>query len=272
MSENLMMNLLDLAKDSVTTAAVLGVIGFLFRGPLSRWLEAMFSERTQKRLAEFQAQIAKDQSEMSDLRQFVFSGQLRRNEALLEKQIQSAEALWGALIQNKRHRLTVDMMRTINIDKMNEVLNSGRHSEFVDGVSKMSGLDAFIEEAKSEKTEDERKTSRAAELSRPFISPLAWAYYSASTSITMHAVVTLFAWKNGVDTLVLKNAELLEQVTRALPHQKEFLKEHGVGGTYFLVSELEEKLLAELRRFIRDGETSQELVEQATGILAVSAK
>ena len=60
---------------------------------------------------------------------------------------------------------------------------------------------------------------------------------------------------------------MVDAVSKALPHQKEFLKRYGVGGTYFLLEELENALLAELRRFLREGQTSNESISLAAEML-----
>lgn len=258
----------SITVNAFSTAAIIGFIGFLLRETLARWLGEKVNERTQKRLSEFEAKLASEQAKVNDLRQFVISGKLKRHEALIERQVAAADDLWNALVSNKRHRLLVEMLKVLDIDKINELINLGNQSETIAFVSSSSGLDRILADAKEQDNKNAQEISKAAELSRPFISPLAWAYYSASNSISNHAVVTMIAWKNGVDTnKFLNNEKLVETVSRALPHQKKLIEDHGVGATYFLIEELEEKLLLELRRFVSEGETDQELIEQANQIV-----
>lgn len=263
----MMSNIIAAVVNAFSAAALIGFAGYLLRGVITRWFGEKINERTQKRLSEFEAKLTAEQAKVHDLRQFIISGKLKRHEALIARQIEAADALWNALISDKRHSLLIEMMKVFDIDKINELVNSGGRSETIAFVSSSSGLDKFLADAKEQTNQNEREISKAAELSRPFVSPLAWAYYSAFSSISMHAVVTMLAWKNGMDTTLLQNEKLVETVSRALPHQKKLIEEHGVGATYFLVGELEEKLLLELRRFVRDGETGQELIEQANEII-----
>lgn len=51
------------------------------------------------------------------------------------------------------------------------------------------------------------KTTEAS-LIRPFVSPLAWAFYSAYQTIILHSMMQLQLLKNGVDKDILKTDEL----------------------------------------------------------------
>jgi hypothetical protein len=122
---------------------------------------------------------------------------------------------------------------------MNKHVESGSVSEFVDVTVKISGVQKLLEEA-GQKAPNDSSVGESASISRPFVSPLAWALYSAHSSIIWHAVMTMVGWKNGVSTKLLKNDELVDAIKKVLPHQNEFLEKFGVGGTYFLLDEVEE--------------------------------
>jgi len=59
-------------------------------------------------------------------------------------------------------------------------------------------------------------------------------------------------------------------ITTALPHRAAFIKQVGENGYYYLLDELEEKLLDELQGMLKGVEADKASIEQAGEILKVA--
>jgi len=101
---------------------------------------------------------------------------------------------------------------------------------------------------------------------RPFVSPMAWAVFSAYLAILMQAVVKFSALKFGVGKDYTNYVKLSELVKSVLPHQSDFIEEYGSDAYHYLLGELEERLLVELRSMLAGVEDDKKTVAQAAQI------
>jgi hypothetical protein len=103
--------------------------------------------------------------------------------------------------------------------------------------------------------------------SRPFVSPLAWAYYSAYQAIVIHAVLKLKAIQTGIEKDFADIENITKLVKVALPHQTEYIDKYGPSVFHYLLDELESKLLAELSNLLGGEKNDKETVERAAEIV-----
>lgn len=262
---------LKILGTGATAAAILVAVAFFFRDLLASFLNSRNELATKKKLAELEDAMTRERSELDSIRNLIVRNAQSRNEKLVEKQILAAETLWISATRNGRHKTAAQFLRSLKIEKINEYVEEGRTQELVKSFSKMSGVDKLIEEA-GQKDQKSIAEFEAARSTRPFVSPVAWALYEAHSSTVWHAVMTMIAWKSGVTTNYLNNEDLVLSITKALPHQKTFMEKFGVGGAYYLLDQLEEALLAELKRFLQTGDTDQESVKVASEIIEASRR
>ncbi len=95
---------------------------------------------------------------------------------------------------------------------------------------------------------------------------MVWAYYSAYESIVMHYVVQVKLFENGLGDKFLETKEITKLVRIALPHQENFINEHGVNAFGHLLDELENRLLLEIDKMLKGHTESKESVEKAAEI------
>ena len=140
-----------------------------------------------KRFQSWKTSLSGERAAIADLRGVVVSGINSRNEKLLEKQISATEELWRAATINKKHQMATQFLQSLNIDKMNEHIKEHNVQELVDITAKMTGVQKLIEEVSDESIQKPIHSTEA-ELTRPFVSALSWALYSAHSQTIMHAV------------------------------------------------------------------------------------
>lgn len=244
--------LINLLGQSAFSAAILAMIAYLFRSVISGWLNSKFQINSQNNLSELNDRLAREREEISDLRNLVISKTRHRNEKLVERQILAAESIWAGVKSNNQSALAAKFLQKINIEKMDELITSGKSQEFAKVLTKSSGIDKFLSEIKPE---DKRVVdSTAAQHSRPFVSTRLWDLFVAHTSISNYAILVFLSWKSGLDTSLLSSESLLQETKKALPHQVTFLEEYGIGGSFSLLSEIEDAICKEIKTFLAGDE------------------
>ncbi len=113
-----------------------------------------------------------------------------------------------------------------------------------------------------------------AKLARPFLTPLAWAYYSAYSLAIIQAVAVMHVLKIGVDDpgkyLNLESANNL--LKTVLPSQQEYIDKHGMSVHCYLLDDVEQLLLMELRNIQEGREDDKDNAQRAAEINKVVEK
>src|SRR5262249_38303776 len=109
---------------------------------------------------------------------------------------------------------------------------------------------------------------------QPFVSPLAWAYFSAYQTVVVGAYIgERLLESGGKDPNKIIPEEPIKNVLKtALPHYSQFIDEQPVGAYHLLLDDLEKHLIAELQKMIRGDEQDQASVEQAARIMEMVEK
>jgi hypothetical protein len=117
-----------------------------------------------------------------------------------------------------------------------------------------------------------KKPNSDAANARPYVTPIAWALFSAYQAIGLLAVMQLSVLKSGLDDMAdfISSKNVVNLAQTALPHQKKFIQEHGPDACHYLLEELETKLLEEIQRMLQGKESDKASVEQAAAILKAS--
>lgn len=130
----------------------------------------------------------------------------------MERKILAAESIWAGVKSNNQSALAAKFLQKLNIEKMDELITSGKSQEFAKALTKSSGIDKFLSEIKPE---DKRVVdSTAAQHSRPFVSTRLWDLFVAHTSISNYAILVFLSWKSGLDTSLVSSESLLQETKK----------------------------------------------------------
>jgi hypothetical protein len=103
---------------------------------------------------------------------------------------------------------------------------------------------------------------------------LAWAYFSAYTTIIVGSNIQFIALKSGIpdaDTLIT-DENVKKIIKAALPHQAKFVDENSQEAYFFLLEEIELRLLAELRKIVEGREADKAAAQHAQEIMLAVAE
>lgn len=218
---------------AISTTSVLGLLIFLSKNLIVTRLTNSVKHEYDGKLEVLKADLSKKEKEIEGLRQVGLSGLQQRQSVLFNKQVESVELLWAATCKLYLGKPLSEMMLRVKTEE----------------VSKTIGQDANLQQFFkyiSMHTDMEKMSSIDPQPARPFISKLAWAYYSAYSSIIWHYVLQAKLFESGLSDNLLDIEKMTKMVSVALPHQEEFIKKFGVGAFGHLLDELQDKILNEL--------------------------
>lgn len=240
---------------AITTTALLGVAAWLGRNALLERLKGSISHEFNEKLENVRAELREKESQIDALRSGALSGVQHRQAVLYGRRLKATEDLWKAVVSMAGAKNISAMMAAIKFD---EAAKEAAHNPKLREVFKTMG-GAFFNPEKLDLSD--------ALKSRPYVSELAWAYYSAYQSIVMHSIILLEALKAGLDKDFSKFEEMTKLVKVALPHQEPYIEKYGTSAFHYLLDELELKLLSEIKKMLNGIEADQESLEKAAKIL-----
>ncbi|MCG9663450.1 hypothetical protein L1D26_10280 [Vibrio mediterranei] len=206
---------------------------------------------TEQRL---QGEIQRREHEVATIRDSALSGLSHRKSLLFERQLNAVDDLWQAYISLSPAKVVATMMSRVKIDEVSKTIEHD------------SKLQHFFEMIGKNVDMDKLGAVQPASL-RPFVSEPIWAYFSAYQSIVLHYVVLAKMFELGLSEKMTKSDELVNLLTKVLPHQKEFIEKYRVEGSFYLLEEVEQKLLKEINDFLSGKGVSEERLKEAAEII-----
>jgi len=181
-----------------------------------------------------------------------------RQVALDKRRLDAVDQLWAAATELGKTKMASSLMAIVKFDAA--VKEAEKNPKFR---ALFEAMGAGMDFAKLD-------VSSAAK-ARPFVTPMAWAYYSACQAIAMQAVAKLQVLKFGIGGTNLINKDGVRKlVMAALPHHEAYIEKYGDAAYAYLLEELENRLLEELRKMLEGAETDRASVERAAEILRLS--
>lgn len=215
-----------------------------------------------RELEKLRAQLRAKDDQINAIRSTALTALTARHEALDQRRLKAAEALWNATIYHMKFKMAVGFVSSLKIDVILKA-SAERDSEG----EKIRRLGNDLWEATAiEKLLKEQPF--VADTERLFVPPMAWAAFTAYRSIFSNAMVILATIKSGLGPDLLKgNDKIVEMAKAVLPHQAAFLEKYKESGIYYVLDELEEKIFGELIASFSDPNAGQRAIDQASEIV-----
>lgn len=254
---------------AVSTTSLLVLALWLLRSVISTRLRASVNHEFQHKLESlktelrnseesFKSELQSKGSQIEALRSGALSGLATRQAAIGSRRIEAVDQLWSAV-----QALGPAKSVSANIALLK-----------FEGAAKQAAENPRAREIFATlggQVESQKLHTGDAEKARPFISDMAWALFSAYRAILSVAMLKMQLLKRGLDMPNIVDEDSLQRlVIAALPDQDAFLKTHDSGAYHYLLEELENRLLRELRRVVSGNEADLESIKQASAILRES--
>lgn len=185
-----------------------------------------------------EALVRRSEQEASDLRDAAMKALASRSAALDQRRLQAVDELWTATGKLSKAKAAVTYAGLMKFENMAKAAQEdAKMREFAAAL--LSGVD--------KKSADPMHGWVA----RPFVTDECWAVYNAYATVIVYSITRIEIVRLGASADVIADPRKVGALIKAvLPHQTDYVDEHGVGGFVYLIDELELALLKELRKSI----------------------
>jgi hypothetical protein len=209
------------------------------------------------KLEGLKSELRSKENEIASLRDTVLTGRNQRQALVDKRKIDAVDYLWKGVVELQRFKPLSNAMVAIDLARA-----EGEASKDV-------SVRKFFEEINSRlapKIEDLKPNEAINQ--RPFVSSTTWAYFSALQTILYGSFLRAKMLEIGVGNAskYMKTEHEKKILKAALPHKKEFIDKYDAFSYFYLVDELEDKLLKELNNILDGKASDQESIETAADI------
>lgn len=203
----------------------------------------------------FKADLKNKEVEIAALRSGTLSAISSRQLLLDKKRMEASEEIWASVVSLGAFKLVSTWMSII---KFEEAAEAAKHDPKVRKLVEV--LDKQIDP-------EFLKSQLVPTKSRPFVTPMLWASYSAYSTVMMQAVMRAFVIKHGVGAELMKEEKSAELLKLVLPHQAGYIDKFGASCYHYLLEELEEKIIKEIHNTISGASTDDDSIQQAAAVI-----
>lgn len=194
-------------------------------------------------------------SQIKALRDGALTGVLNRQTAIYNRQLKAIDELWSVIVELSPAKGISTILSTFSYEKV--LVKAEENQEYRDLFSGISNFDM---------KELPNITNKALK-TKPFLSILTWAYYSAYEAILIDSVAKHHMLKSGINIGVQDFTNASNLIKIALPHQKEYIDKYGSSVFHNLLAELENSILLSFNITIEGKELDKDALKKASEII-----
>jgi hypothetical protein len=226
---------------ALTTTTLFGGAIWLARSLISTRLTNSVKNEFDSKIEVLRSELKSKEAQIESLRSGAMSGLITRQGALYQRKLEAIDQIWSAVKELDKAKHISSTMAILKFDVC--AIESARNSKFRGFIETIGG-----------NFEVATLNLSGAALARPFLTPLAWAYYSAFSSIILSAVTKMQILKIGVEEpeKYFSSEYSNKLLKTVLPSRSEYIEENDDSVHHYLLDEIEQLLLLELKN-IQDG-------------------
>lgn len=243
---------------AISSTGLLAAVLWLARNVIITRLTRSVEHEFNSKIEQLRAELRAKENEISSLRNGALTAMASRQIAVDKRRLEAVDQLWSATMSLNHAKGISACMSVIKFE------NAAQISERDPRVRELFGKFGSGFDMKSFSNTDAQKA-------RPFVSPMAWATYSAMLTVSVHAVLRWQILKDGLGKNDFANTESINKLLKTvLPHQSAYIDKYGPDGYHHLLEELENNILRELQSTLAGNEFDKESVKQAAEIVKQS--
>lgn len=238
---------------------ILGIALFLSRNWIKYSIERSVQHKFDEKLQNLQSDLRSKEHQLTALREAVLSGRASRQQLLDQRRLEAVERVWKSVMELAPYKVLSALLVSVNLDiaekeaardpKVRELFEIlGRSISSSDKVPENSAINE-----------------------KPFISPIAWAYFSAYQTILAGAFAQYKALEIGIENprQFIDTDSVKKVLKTTLPHLSDFVEKHDSTAYHYLLNELEERLLEELRAMLEGADVDETSLKRSAEIMKV---
>jgi hypothetical protein len=256
----------------LTVYAMTALLIFLGRNWLKANVERSVQARFDSKLENLRTELRKNEEEfkselrlkeiqISALRDGILSGRAQRQALVDKRRLEAVDRLWSGFMALAPFAAVSAIMVSVNFEA------AAREA------SRNPSIRKVFQMISDTNVPDMTKISENArgKYEQPFVSPLAWAYFSAYQTVVLGAYMRAKILESGLEEpgKLFKDQYAKDVLKAALPHQAEFIDKYDMSAHHHLLDELEKRLLVELQKMLRGEDQDAAGIEQAAKIMTM---
>jgi len=228
------------------------VIGESVRAEFEKEIEAVRAEH-KRSLSLLEAEVRAREGDVAALRSGVLDASTKRRTALLDRRIKAIDELWASFRSQKRAAVVVGFLATLNLEAIEKMEDKAKRGQLFSTFA----LDPteFV------------KGHIPGDAAQPFVSPMAWAYFSAYQTLTSVAVSYAYCVKTDTFPEFFDKPKIINLFNEVLPERAKDIEKSGWSTVFRFMDEIEAKLLVEISRMLDGKEDDEAHVNRADEIL-----
>lgn len=241
---------------ALTTTSVFAVLAWLSRSLIITRLTNSVKHEFDSKIEKLKSDLSAKEAQIESLRNGAMSGFITRQNTLYLRQLQAIDEIWHSVKELEKAKHISARLATLKFDECaKESAKNPNFREFIEAI----GGNFNIEDI----------DLSGAKKSRPFLTPLAWAYFSAYSSVIMLAVTKLKVLKIGVDNpeKYFNFESTKNLLKKVLPLRSEYIDKSDTSTHHYFLDEIEELLLMELQNIQKGIEVDKENATRAAEII-----
>ena len=262
------MNLIDWVP-SFTMAAIFGLVLWLCRNLIETRLKRSVKHEFDTKLESLRSELRKNEelfiadlrtkdAEITALRGSVMTAMANRQVALDKRRLEAVDQIWSSVTALAPAKGISSVIAAL---KYENAVDMAASNEKIRQMFTRIGSDFDIMKI------DISNSTKA----QPFVSPMAWALFSAYKATLMYATLKLELLRTEIGTTkILNKTGVAKIVKAAIPQYEAYIEKHGDSAYHYLLDELENRLLEELRRMLTGVESDKANAEQVAEIIKQS--
>lgn len=240
---------------ALTTTSLFGGVLWLARSLIMTRLKNSVKNEFDSKLEVLRSELKSKEAQIEFLRSGAMSGLLTRQGALYARKLQAIDQIWSSVKELEKAKYISATLGTLKFEAC--ARESARNQQFRKFIETIGGNFDLA-----------RIDMSGSILARPYLTPLAWAYFSAYSSVIMQAVAVMQILKIGVDNAEkYLNCENTNNLLKTvLPSSAEYIDKYGMAGHHHLLDQIEQWLLLELKNIQEGKEDDKENARRAAEI------
>lgn len=225
------------------------------KSELAKNLEKSKSEQAEN-LEKIKSELAGNRSDLEAIRNIALTNISDNQRLVFARQIEAIESIWDCVLKLAPAK---GISYTLNIIPYDKVIVNAEESSQVRDYFKQIAPDDISSIPKR----------GFALVNRPFVSQLAWAYYSAYEAVLYHAMFRMETLKRGINITnvpIRDDSDVVDLLKLALPDKSDYIENYRSSCFHSLLNEIENRLLNEFRHMLSGQEVDSESIRRAAEI------
>jgi len=241
---------------AISTTSIVVALAWLSKSLIITRLTNSVQSEFNSKIEKLKSDLNLKEAQIESLRNGAMSGLMTRQSSLYQRQLHAIDELWDSVKELEKAKYISEALVSLKFEECaKESVKNPNFREFINDIGGNFKV--------------ENMNLSGARKARPFLTPLAWAYYSAYSAIIMSAITKIHILKVGVeDPQKYFDSESTKKLLKTvLPLRSEYIDKYDSSTHHYFLDEIEQLILIELQNIQNGLKTDKENAARAAEII-----